>query len=68
MDKKTLDKKKFLLFAIIAGVAGIVIGGIFVISNLMHLYHWIYFEIKNSLYSNYRLIMGFSTIFCYNGP
>jgi hypothetical protein len=39
LDKKTLDKKKFLLFAIIAGVAGITIGGIFMITNLMHFWH-----------------------------
>ncbi|GEM_PF-4626927 len=39
MDNKTLDKKKFLLFGIIAGVAGIIIGGILVVNSIMHFSH-----------------------------
>jgi len=39
LDKKELDKKKFLLFAMIAGVASVIIGGIFAVTGLMHLWH-----------------------------
>ncbi len=36
LDKKTLDKKKFLLFGIIAGVAGVIIGGMLMVNSIMH--------------------------------
>jgi hypothetical protein len=39
IGKKILEKKKFLLFGIIAGVAGILIGVIVMISTLMHFWH-----------------------------
>ncbi|SMH70888.1 exported protein of unknown function [Candidatus Nitrosotalea okcheonensis] len=39
MDKKTLDKKKFLLFGIIAGIAGVIIGGILMVNSVMHFLH-----------------------------
>jgi hypothetical protein len=39
MDNKTLDKKKFLLFGIIAGIAGIIIGGILVVNSIIHFSH-----------------------------
>ena len=39
MDKKTFDNKKFLLFGIIAGVAGIIIGGILMVNSVIHFSH-----------------------------
>ncbi len=39
MDKKTLDKKKFLLFGIIAGAAGVIIGSILMVDSIMHFLH-----------------------------
>jgi ABC-type lipoprotein release transport system permease subunit len=34
-----LDKKKFLLFGIIAGVAGVIIGVILMVNSIMHFLH-----------------------------
>ncbi|NHH98999.1 hypothetical protein DYY66_1058 [Candidatus Nitrosotalea sp. FS] len=39
MDNKTLDKKKFLLFGIIAGAACVIIGGILMVNGVMHFLH-----------------------------
>jgi preprotein translocase subunit Sss1 len=36
---KQLDKKKFLLFAMILGIGGIIIGSIVMVTRLMHFWH-----------------------------
>jgi len=39
LDDKTLDKKKFLLFGIIAGAACVIIGGTLLVNGVMHFLH-----------------------------